>query len=248
MSRATLSDIINRISQDIQENTSGDITATTLNELLDYMTNNLYLPTDSTVTVNATAGIKEFTFGDGLTVVIDEPNGAVSITNPSASVVNNGASFSASCNSTVSVPVDSANPAFLGPFTLDYAQDITLVNAAEGIVRNDSGRVITMSGSINYNPDKGGGGVTTLNLVSERSADNGTTWTGNLDSKRTVEIANTSESFQTLLSWIITWNPGELLRFRAWISGGTLNFVTSSDAALGQTFTSPSVVWILTEM
>lgn len=79
MARATLTDLINRITNDIQENTSGNITATTMNELLDYLTNNLYLPTDSTVTVNATAGIKEFTFGDGLTVTLDGVAGTASI-------------------------------------------------------------------------------------------------------------------------------------------------------------------------
>ena len=61
MARATLSELVDRITQDIQENTSGNITATTLNELLDYLTNNLYLPTDATVTVNATTGIKHIT-------------------------------------------------------------------------------------------------------------------------------------------------------------------------------------------
>lgn len=248
MARATLTELLNRIDQDIQENTSGDITATTMNELMDYLTNNLYLPTDSTVTVNATAGIKEFVFGDGLVVVLDEVTGKATITNPSADVVDNGGAFSASCTSTVNIPTSSTNPAFLGPLILDYAKDITLVNAAEGTVRNDTGRTITMSGSISYNPDKGGGGTTTLNIVSERSADNGTTWVGNLDSKRTVEISNNTESFGTKVSWIITWAPGELLRFRAWINGGTLDFVTSSDTALGQTFNTPSVIWLLTEM
>ncbi|AUR83188.1 hypothetical protein NVP1032O_08 [Vibrio phage 1.032.O._10N.261.54.F5] len=79
MARATLTDLINRITNDIQENTSGNITATTMNELLDYLTNNLYLPTDSTVTVNATTGVKSFTFGNGLTVAVDGVAGTAEI-------------------------------------------------------------------------------------------------------------------------------------------------------------------------
>lgn len=79
MARATLTELINRITQYIQENTSGDITATTLNELLDYLTNNLYLPTDATVTVNATTGVKSFTFGTGLTVTVDGVVGTAEI-------------------------------------------------------------------------------------------------------------------------------------------------------------------------
>ncbi|AUR87665.1 hypothetical protein NVP1103O_08 [Vibrio phage 1.103.O._10N.261.52.F2] len=89
MARATLTDLINRITNDIQENTSGNITATTMNELLDYLTNNLYLPTDSTVTVNATTGIKEFTFGNGLTVTVDGVAGtaAISVTDNTPVIV-----------------------------------------------------------------------------------------------------------------------------------------------------------------
>ncbi|AUR82706.1 hypothetical protein NVP1271B_08 [Vibrio phage 1.271.B._10N.286.54.B4] len=89
MTRATLSELLNRVDQDIQENTSGNITATTMNELLDYLTNNLYLPTDSTVTVNATTGIKEFTFGNGLTVTVDGAAGtaAISVTDNTPVIV-----------------------------------------------------------------------------------------------------------------------------------------------------------------
>lgn len=89
MARATLTDLINRITNDIQENTSGNITATTMNELLDYLTNNLYLPTDSTVTVNTTTGIKEFTFGNGLTVTVDGVAGtaAISVTDNTPVIV-----------------------------------------------------------------------------------------------------------------------------------------------------------------
>lgn len=247
MARATLTDLINRITQDIQENTSGNITATTMNELLDYLTNNLYLPTDPTVTVNTTLGIKEFTFGTGLTVVTDGVTGTATITNPSANVVNNGASFFASSVTTINIGTDSVNPSFLGPLTLDSATGITLTDAATGTVRNDSGRVITMTGSINYNPNVTGGGTTTLNLVSERSLDNGVTWAGNLESRRSMEINNTSESFGTKLSLILNWQPNQLLRFRAWVDTGSITLESTSATALGQTFTSPSVVWELSE-
>lgn len=79
MARATLSELITQINATIAENTSGNITATSLNQLLDYLTNNLYLPTDSTVTVNTTAGVKTFTFGTGFTVTVDTATGEASI-------------------------------------------------------------------------------------------------------------------------------------------------------------------------
>ena len=93
MARATLSELLNRIDQDIQENTSGDITATTMNELMDYLTNNLYLPTDSTVTVNTTTGIKEFTFGNGLTVTVDGVAGTASVSLANPRPVDTGSNY-----------------------------------------------------------------------------------------------------------------------------------------------------------
>jgi hypothetical protein len=79
MARATLSELSTQINATIAENTTGNITATSLNQLLDYLTNNLYLPTDATVTVNATAGVKTFTFGTDFTVTVDTETGEASI-------------------------------------------------------------------------------------------------------------------------------------------------------------------------
>lgn len=84
MPRATLTDLINSINATIVENTAGDISATEVNQLLQYLSNNLYLPTDSTVTVNGTAGIKTFTFSGGITVVVDGVAGTADLELPTA--------------------------------------------------------------------------------------------------------------------------------------------------------------------
>lgn len=169
-------------------------------------------------------------------------------TDPLNPAVKNGASFFASSFDTITITDSTVLPSFLGPLTLDHNDEITLIDAVTGAVRNDSGRVITMTGSINYNPNKGGGGTTTLNLVSERSDDNGVTWFGNLNSRRSIEINNSGESFGTKLSLIVDWEPGQLLRFRAWRVSGSLVFESSDASALGQTFTTPSLVWELSEI
>lgn len=171
-------------------------------------------------------------------------------TDPQKPFIKKGASFFASNANATAIVIDDtpALPSFLGPLKIDHSDEITLVDAANGTMRNDTGRTISMTGSINYNPDKGGGGNTLLNLISERSNDNGATWFGNLNSRRPVEISNSSESFGTKVSLIIDWLPGQLLRFRAWRVGGALSFVSTSTTALGESYTTPSLVWELSEI
>lgn len=143
MARATLSELIDRITNDIQENTSGDITATTLNELLDYLTNNLYLPTDSTVTVNNTAGIKEFTFGNGLTVVVDGVAGTVDVS---------------------VIPVAVANERVtLGSFATTATQNPTGTGSS-GVIRINFGTGGTIGNAVTVAPD----GTFTIGSATEQ--------------------------------------------------------------------------------
>lgn len=149
MARASLTDLINRITQDIQENTSGNITATVMNELLDYLTNNLYLPTDSTVTVNTTAGIKEFTFGNGLTVVVDGNAGtaAISVTDTTPVIVFGEMNITANESNTVTftagqvtasdtlLPITSGTTYFDVPGYSAGTQDGLVYDAGNGGLR-----------------------------------------------------------------------------------------------------------------
>ena len=161
----------------------------------------------------------------------------------------NKAYFLASSTTTVNVGTDPLNPSFLGSLTLIKANGFSLVDAATGAIRNDTGRVIDLaSGSINFTPNKTGGGVTTVDLVSERANDISGPWVGNLESLRPIEIANNGESFQTKLSVGVDWQPGEIIRFRIYaLSGGGINFESLSRGILGQTFISPSIAWMFEE-
>jgi hypothetical protein len=155
--------------------------------------------------------------------------------------------FANSITTTV-VNSDPADPSYLLGLTIQHADDISLVDAATGAIVNDTGRTITMTGSISYNPVKGGGAAAQLNIVSERSNDLGVSWFGNLNSRRTVEVANSAESFGTKVSLIIDWEPDQWLRFRVWLGAGVLSFVSTSTIAMGETFVTPSIVWELAEI
>ena len=58
---------------------------------------------------------------------------------------NNKAHFLATSTDTVPIGIDPANPSFLGPLTLDKSEGFTLVDAATGAIRNDSGRTLDFS-------------------------------------------------------------------------------------------------------
>lgn len=79
MARQTLTDLINAINAVIVENTTGAITATQLNQLLQTLTNNLYLPTVDTITVNGTGEVSELVFTGGAGVTILDGVATVSI-------------------------------------------------------------------------------------------------------------------------------------------------------------------------
>jgi hypothetical protein len=82
MARLTLTELIDAINAVIVENTTGSITATQLNTLLQNLTNNLYLPTVATITVNGTGDVSGLVFEGGTSVNIVE--GVATITTPDA--------------------------------------------------------------------------------------------------------------------------------------------------------------------
>lgn len=84
MARPTLSNLIAAINAIVVENTQGNITATQMNQLLQNLTNGLYLPTQPTITVNTQTGIYNLTFGGGLTVTLDPVNGTATVNSPEA--------------------------------------------------------------------------------------------------------------------------------------------------------------------
>ena len=151
-----------------------------------------------------------------------------------------------SSTDTVSLGSDADNPSYLTGAVLESASDISLVDAATGAIQNDSGKDIPfMDGSISFNPDSLGGATVVMHIVSEISAD-GITWEGNLKSKRTVEVANSNESFATKVSLLKNFPNGWQARFRCWVGSGNLDLAATSETALGgQVFTTPSWLWII---
>lgn len=157
--------------------------------------------------------------------------------------------FIAASLSTVTVGTSANSPSFLTGMNIsDASAGFTGIDA-NGAIVNESGREIkSMTGSISFQPDKSGGGTTSLSLWSERS-DDGVTWTQNSESLRTIEVANNGEAFKTSISAILNWEDGHYLRFRVYASGGgAVSFISPTDTVLGgEVIVGASVIWELSE-
>lgn len=164
---------------------------------------------------------------------------------PSSSKLKTNTAFVAHSLTNVEVSQNITNPSYLAPITMIKARGIGIFNGADGSLINNTGSLLTMIGTISFNPDKGSGGAVGLEIISERSNDGGLTWFGNLESRRSVEISNSGESFGTKLSIVQDWAPLQLLRFRVWVSQGELTLVSTPTVVLGEEYTSPSIVWHL---
>lgn len=141
----------------------------------------------------------------------------------------------------------AADPSFFEDAVVDFAKGVQLTDAATGTVRNVSGRVLNMMGFITVNPRLDSGGNSAYIIISETSPDD-INWVGNLDSKRRIELTNTSETVQTKSSKIIGWQPNHDLRFRFFKGSGNISFRRTAAAALGQTFTTDSISWSMREL
>lgn len=138
---------------------------------------------------------------------------------------------------------NTTTPATLNGAVVRKSRDIEVSDAATATIRNMSGGAISLlTGLISFNPDSLAGGVTVLHIISERSMD-GITWTGNLDSKRTIEVSNSTESFQTKVSLLSDFQPLEYCRFRLVTDAGTLTLVRTEKTIMGQVFYTHAWQW-----
>ena len=163
--------------------------------------------------------------------------------------VDKRASFVAYSLSTINVGIDPDNPSFITGMVLNGVNTDFEIDGPTGAIKNISGRDIgIMTGNFSFQPEKGEGGTTQLNLWSERSLD-GVTWSQNYGSLRSIEISNSGESFKTSASFSEKLEQGEYLRFRAYSkAGGAVDFVPATDTVLsGENIIGYSAFWELSE-
>lgn len=155
--------------------------------------------------------------------------------------------FFAYSDDTMLLSEDGNNPSYMTGFVFDSDGNFTLTDANTGAIRNDSGRVLNMSGTFSYTPIiVGGGGSRTVHIVSESSVD-GINWTPFPGSHRPVDVSNSITSFKTTVSFVLNWPVGAYGRFRMFTTGGQVQLQPTSVAALGTTIAGRSVIFELSE-
>lgn len=137
---------------------------------------------------------------------------------------------------TIPVSTDPDNPSYITGLLLfdSSSEGFEVIDAATGLVKNNTGRDLTMSGSVTYQGVNGTGGTAQLQLWSERSVDDGVTFEINQSSLRTTQLPNTSSGSQTKSAGIANWKSGESARFAIYnTSGGTLSLAAPTDTVNG---------------
>lgn len=134
-----------------------------------------------------------------------------------------GFHFGAYTVDTISVSTDPNSPTYLKGVGLfpTSSSEFTLFTGLDGEqwIRNDTTKTFSMQGSATYQTTQGAGGNGELLLWSERSNDDGLTFTENTFSLRTSEVPNNSENSQTKSSGVDQWAPGESIRWAMYNSG-----------------------------
>ena len=155
---------------------------------------------------------------------------------------------------TTAIGTSSLNPSYIQGMTLSdtSSKGFELIEDGDGEfwLKNNTGRDFNlMSGIVSYQLDNGTGGSAQLNLFSDRTDDDGATFTENENTLRTSEISNTSASSQTKDSEIKNFLNGEAIRFAAFNgAAGNLTFTAPSATIRGGTVISGfSFFWRLTE-
>lgn len=159
--------------------------------------------------------------------------------------------FGAATVAPIPVGADPNAPTHLAGVSLfpSSSKGFTLLDAS-GLIRNDTGRILNMQGTVTYQLDNGTGGTAQLNLWSERSDNDGTTFTENANSLRSSEASNTSNTSQTKSSAVENWHPGESIRWVIYNSAGGTPTLDSPSVVVngGNTVDGFSFYWQLNEV
>jgi hypothetical protein len=155
--------------------------------------------------------------------------------------------FAGNSLATITISADPNNPSFFPLENFFEAHECELFNIPNGEVKNTSGRTIpVLTGTFSFAPAKTVVGTTTLYIVSERSIDDGFSWTPNSESLRTFELNRDQNQFGTKLSMLFDWLPNELVRFKAY-AVPSIDLTSPGAVIDGDAYVGPSWFWTLIE-
>lgn len=118
------------------------------------------------------------------------------------------------------VSQDPANPSYVTGLNLfpTASTGILIADVNTGLFYNDTGKILTMQGSLTFQVEQGLGTKGNLLLWSERSPD-AINFTENDLSLRTIEVGNDIATAHTKSAAISEWLPGTYNRFAMYNAG-----------------------------
>lgn len=153
---------------------------------------------------------------------------------------------------------NQASPTYVTGFVLDAlsSSDFELITYDIGganerqWIKNVGNKTLNMSGDSLWQVSQGAGGTTELVLWSERSADDGATFTENPKSLRKREINNNNDDSVSFPSSVRAWLPGESISWAMHSEGGGSISLSAPSATVNgsNTITGVAVGWQLIEI
>ncbi|CAL9955515.1 hypothetical protein VPHK225_0010 [Vibrio phage K225] len=159
--------------------------------------------------------------------------------------------FAILSTSNIAIGADADAPTYMSGTSLaaSSSNGFTLLDAATGLVKNNTGKTLTMAGTVSFQTTQGAGGASELFLWSERSSDDGVSFAENALSLRTIDIENNTGDSQTKVSAVSDWLDGESVRFAMYRTGGDVTLDSPSTAVNGgNTAEGVSFIWQLNEV
>lgn len=163
------------------------------------------------------------------------------------------ARFSAYTLSTVTVSEDVSNPTYLDGVTFfpSSSPDFAIIfnNAGESWIKNVSNRTFSMVGDSMWQLDQGSGNSGEFTLWSERSSDDGETFTENPWSLRKKVVPNNTADSISLPAAVSDWAPNDCIRWAMYNNQtGNIIIAPPTDTVNGNPISGLAVYWRLDEV
>ena len=147
------------------------------------------------------------------------------------------------------IPTDNTSPGFLANIIQSGLASFEIFDAATGAVKYTGVDPVTVVGSVSVHITKSGIASSILSLYSETSTDEGVSYNLNNGSLRQDEVGFVGDGWKIFPSFLQTWNPNEIIRFRHQNDGGgDMDITTTSTTSQGEVVTGHSIVWALASL
>lgn len=156
----------------------------------------------------------------------------------------NSETFTVESNNSLTVPAYTLSDVITGLEWIGTPRGFE-IDPINNAVKNISGEPLNIVGQVAFHINRSsGGGTTIFRFFSERSSDNGVSWTQNANSLRNFSIGRDGIDYKSGFSFTDNaWNDGDLIRFRFSREGRSVAIEPVSANFGNGVLTSHSFIW-----